>query len=270
MKAVTYGVKMETLETTRFHLLGAPIAGTNLASAIRAVSSWIEQGEMGRMVTFTNVHLLVEGIKDPELARLLQKSDLNCPDGMPLVWYGRKKTGKDVQRVCGPEFMPAFCAATATMNLRHFFYGGGAGVAAKAAEELQRKNPGMHIAGFYSPPFRPLTQDEDEEIVRFINAAKPDVVWVGLGCPKQEIWIDEHRNRLKVPVLLAVGLAIDIIAGTKRRAPRFLRILGLEWLYRLCQEPRRLWRRYIVTNSIFLFKLLMEALQPPARTETEA
>lgn len=260
---------MERSEMTRFRLLGAPIAGTDLPSAIREVSSWIEQGAMGKMVTFTNVHLLVEGLKNPELGRLLQKSDLNCPDGMPLVWYGRKKSGKNVQRVCGPEFMPAFCAATAKMNLRHFFYGGGAGVAAKAAEELQRKNPGMRIAGYYSPPFRPLTQDEDEEVVRFINAAKPDVVWVGLGCPKQEIWIGEHRNRLKVPVLLAVGLAIDILAGTKRRAPRLLRTFGLEWLYRLHQEPQRLWRRYIVSNSIFLFKLLLETLQPPKRTETE-
>jgi N-acetylglucosaminyldiphosphoundecaprenol N-acetyl-beta-D-mannosaminyltransferase len=128
----------------------------------------------------------------------------------------------------------------------------------------------MYIAGFYSPPFRPLTQEEDEEVVRLINAAKPDVVWVGLGCPKQEIWIDEHRNRLNVPVLLAVGQAIDIVAGTKRRAPRLLCTFGLEWLYRLYQEPRRLWRRYIVYNSIFLVKLLLEALQTPRRTETEA
>ena len=261
---------MERSEMARFRLLGAQIAGTNLPSAIRAVSSWIEQGEKGKMVTFSTVHMLVEGIRNPEFARLLQQSDLNCPDGMPLVWYGRKKAGKDVQRVCGPEFMPAFCAATAKMNLRHFFYGGGAGVAAQAAGELQRRNPGMYIAGFYSPPFRPLTQEEDEEVVRLINAAKPDVVWVGLGCPKQEIWIDEHRNRLNVPVLLAVGQAIDIVAGTKRRAPRLLCTFGLVWLYRLYQEPRRLWRRYIVYNSIFLVKLLLEALQTPRRTETEA
>jgi N-acetylglucosaminyldiphosphoundecaprenol N-acetyl-beta-D-mannosaminyltransferase len=156
------------------------------------------------------------------------------------------------------------------MNLRHYFYGGTDGVATKAAAELQRKNPGMQIAGAYAPPFRPLTSEEKEDIVRSINAAKPDVVWVCLGCPKQEMWIDEFRNRLDVPVLLAVGLALDVVAGTKGRAPYILRSLGLEWFYRLCQEPRRLWRRYLVYNSIFLYRLFMKRTQPAGRSDTDA
>jgi N-acetylglucosaminyldiphosphoundecaprenol N-acetyl-beta-D-mannosaminyltransferase len=142
-------------------------------------------------------------------------------------------------------------------------------VAAKAALLLQQTNPGIQIAGTFSPPFRPLTTEEKDEIVLRINAARPDVVWVCLGCPKQEAWIDEFREKLDVPVLLAVGLAVDILAGTKTRAPKALRVLGLEWLYRLCQEPRRLWRRYLVYNSIFLYRLLSEELQLAGRSNTK-
>jgi N-acetylglucosaminyldiphosphoundecaprenol N-acetyl-beta-D-mannosaminyltransferase len=155
------------------------------------------------------------------------------------------------------------------MNLRHFFYGGAEEVAAKAARMLQRKNPGVQIAGVYSPPFRPLTIEEKQDIVDTINASRADVVWVCLGCPKQEAWIDEFRKKLDVPVLLAVGMAVDIIAGTKKRAPKIMRAFGLEWLYRLCQEPRRLWRRYLIYNSIFLYRLLTEKLQPAGRTHTK-
>jgi N-acetylglucosaminyldiphosphoundecaprenol N-acetyl-beta-D-mannosaminyltransferase len=249
---------MEELKFMRFSILGVPLAAANMPSAIRAVCTWIERGDRGRMVTFSTVHMIVEGLRDQKFLKLLQSSDLNFPDGMPLVWCGRRKAGKNVKRVCGPEFLPAFCAATADRKLRHFFYGGADGVAAEAAAELQRRHPEMVIAGTYSPPFRPLSPEEDEEIVRAINAARPDVVWVSLGCPKQENWIAQHRARLDVPVLLAVGLAMDILAGTKGRAPSIISNIGLEWFFRLCQEPRRLWRRYLVYNSIFVYRLMME------------
>ncbi len=232
-----------------------------MSSAIGIIRSWIENGDRGRTVTFTTVHMLVEGMKNPGFFKILQRTNLNCPDGMPLVWYGRSRAGADVSRVCGPDFLPAFCAATQDMNLRHFFYGGAEGVAARAAAALKRAHPGMEIAGTLAPPFRTLTGEEKEEIVSTINAAGPDVVWVCLGCPRQEAWIDEFREKLNVPVLLAVGLAIDIVAGDKSRAPAPLRALGLEWFYRLCQEPRRLWRRYLVCNGIFLYHLLAEMLE---------
>lgn len=260
---------METSEFKRFHLLGVPVAATSMSAAIGAVCSWIERGDRGRMVTFSTVHMLVEGIKNPGFFKLLQKSDMNCPDGMPLVWFGRRKADTPLEQVCGPDFLPAFCAATEDKGFRHFFYGGAEGVAAKAALLLQQTNPGIQIAGTFSPPFRPLTTEEKDEIVLRINAARPDVVWVCLGCPKQEAWIDEFREKLDVPVLLAVGLAVDILAGTKTRAPKALRVLGLEWLYRLCQEPRRLWRRYLVYNSIFLYRLLSEELQLAGRSNTK-
>jgi N-acetylglucosaminyldiphosphoundecaprenol N-acetyl-beta-D-mannosaminyltransferase len=261
--------RMDTAQVSRFRLLGVPVAAADMSSAIRTVCAWIESGDRGRMVTFSTVHMLVEGIRNPGFLKVLQKSDMNCPDGMPLVWYGRHKVGRRVQQVCGPDFLPAFCAATAGRKLRHFIYGGAEGVAAKAAAILQQRHPGVEIAGVCSPPFRALSAEEKLEIVRTINAARPDVVWVCLGCPKQEAWIDEFRSQLDVPVLLAVGLAVDILAGSKGRAPFLMRVLGLEWFFRLCQEPRRLWRRYLVYNSIFLYRLLHEVFQPSA-SETEA
>ena len=257
-------------EIRQFSLLGAPVAATNMQSAIDTVCSWIERGDKGRMVTFSTVHILVEGLKDPGFLKLLQKSDLNCPDGMPLVWYGKHKAGSHVERVCGPEFLPTFSAATAHLNLRHYFYGGAEGVAAKAAEELKRANPGMQIAGVYSPPFRALTTEEKDSLIHSINAAKPDLIWVCLGCPKQELWIEEFREKLDCPVFLAIGLAVEISAGTKQRAPYIMRNFGFEWLYRLCQEPRRLWRRYLVYNSIFVYRLLTEKFQPLGRSDTKA
>jgi N-acetylglucosaminyldiphosphoundecaprenol N-acetyl-beta-D-mannosaminyltransferase len=214
--------------------------------------------------------MLVEAIRNPGFLRILQMTDMNCPDGMPLVWYGRHKAATDVERVCGPDFLPAFAKATADMKLRHYFLGGAEGVAATAAAKLKRANPDIEIAGVYSPPFRSLTADEKDEMASAINAAKPDVVWVCLGCPKQEIWIDEVRGKLDVPVLMAVGLAVDIVAGAKGRAPWLLRVLGLEWFYRLCQEPRRLWRRYLVYNGIFLYHLLAEILTPAIGSDTGA
>lgn len=258
-------MKHETEETctSRFYLLGVPITATNMASAIRTVVSWIENGDRGRMVTFSTVHMLVEATKKPEFARLLQSSDMNCPDGMPLVWCGRKRGNKTIQRVCGPEFLPVFCAATAPRQFRHFFYGGAEGVAAKAVEKLRRTKPELQVAGIYTPPFRPLTPEEDEEVITYINSTNADLVWVCLGCPKQEVWITNHRHRLNASVLLAVGLALDIAAGSKQRAPWALRTLGLEWLFRLCQEPRRLWKRYLIYNSIFLYRLLSEEMQSP-------
>jgi N-acetylglucosaminyldiphosphoundecaprenol N-acetyl-beta-D-mannosaminyltransferase len=266
-EAISGNAPRKELEVSNFRLFDVPIAATDMPTAIGQVRSWIERGDRGRVVTFATAHMLVESLRNPGFSKILERTDMNFPDGMPLVWCGRRRAGVRVERVCGPDFLPRFCAATADMGLRHYFYGGAEGVAAKAAAELKRANPGVEIAGTLSPPFRALTAEEKDEIVRTIRAAKPDVVWVCLGCPKQETWIDEVRDKLDVPVLLAVGLAVDILAGAKDRAPARLRTLGLEWFYRLCQEPRRLWRRYLVDNSIFLYHLLAETLLPARRAD---
>jgi N-acetylglucosaminyldiphosphoundecaprenol N-acetyl-beta-D-mannosaminyltransferase len=173
---------------------------------------------------------------------------------MPLVWLGRLH-GKQVTRVCGPEFMQAFCASASPGGIRHFFYGGRNGLAERLIAKLRLQNPSLQVAGCYAPPFRAISPEEDALIVNRINDSGADIVWVSLGCPKQEIWIHEHRDKLNAPVLIAVGLAFDVIAGDKARAPEILRNCGLEWLYRLMQEPARLGVRYLKSNSVFLYAL---------------
>jgi N-acetylglucosaminyldiphosphoundecaprenol N-acetyl-beta-D-mannosaminyltransferase len=155
----------------------------------------------------------------------------------------------------------AFCEESAGRGYRHFFYGGEPGVAERLAESLKTRFPGLKVVGTCSPPFRPLSANEDAEMVEMINRAKPDVLWVGLGAPKQERWMHEHKGRLRVPVLVGVGAAFDMLSGRRKQAPRLLREHGLEWFFRLLQEPRRLWRRYLVYGSKFIAYLLLESLR---------
>jgi N-acetylglucosaminyldiphosphoundecaprenol N-acetyl-beta-D-mannosaminyltransferase len=244
------------------NILGVPIATTSLDRAIGTVDSWLdswlEKASRARLVTFSTVHMLTEAHKNLGLFRALQGTDLNCPDGMPLVWMGKLK-GYDTERVAGPDFMPAFCAATAAKGYRHFFYGGQAGVAERAISNLKKVSPELQVAGWYCPPIIDLGSQEDAEGVRAINESGADIVWICLGCPKQEMWMWKHRDCLKVGVLLPVGLAFDIVAGARKRAPAMLRSYGLEWLYRLLVEPRRLMGRYVSSNLTFIYLLARSA-----------
>jgi N-acetylglucosaminyldiphosphoundecaprenol N-acetyl-beta-D-mannosaminyltransferase len=162
--------------------------------------------------------------------------------------------------VYGPELMLEFCRGTAARNLRHYFYGGGPGVADELAERMAARFPGVIVAGTCTPPFRPLTREEDDEVVAHINAAHADVLWVGLSTPKQERWMFDHRDRLNVPAMVGVGAAFDMHSGRLRQAPSWMGEHGLEWLYRLSQEPRRLWRRYILLGSLFVGNVSLELL----------
>jgi N-acetylglucosaminyldiphosphoundecaprenol N-acetyl-beta-D-mannosaminyltransferase len=181
------------------------------------------------------------------------------PDGMPLVWLSRLWGNPSVQRVCGPDLLPACCARGVRTGLRHFFYGAAEGVAGRLAERLRSRFPGLAVVGTYSPPYRPLTAAEDEEVVQRINDAEPDIVWVGLSTPKQERWMAAHVGRLSAPVLLGVGAAFDIHAGLVPRAPGWIQRTGLEWLFRLGAEPRRLWRRYLINNPAFVWHVALQA-----------
>ncbi len=246
-----------------YHLLGTDISSVNMESAIEMVRQWIDRGERGRTVSFVNVHMIVEGLKKPWFQTLVRNTDLRCPDGMPIVWIGRQRSKGGVGRVCGPEFMPAFCRATEDLALRHFFYGGAPGVAETVSKRLQALAPGLEIAGVYSPPFAPLSEEGSDEVVAMINGTRPDIVWVCLGCPKQEIWMHEYRHKLTATALMSVGFAFDVLAGTKKRAPKFFREHGMECVFRLAQDPRRLWHRYLVYNSIFLFRYVLECMRLP-------
>ena len=179
---------------------------------------------------------------------------------MPLVWLSRARGFGYVNRVYGPDLMLALCERSLSKGYRHFLYGGAPGVPEKLAENLKRRFPGLDVVGTYSPPFRPLTHEEDERVVRMINEAGPDIVWVGLSTPKQERWMAGHIGRLEAPVLIGVGAAFDFHSGVKRQAPRWMQRSGLEWLFRLLTEPRRLWRRYLIYNSLFVWNLMKEGI----------
>lgn len=202
----------------------------------------------------------MEAHHDRSFKEALDSADAVVPDGMPLIWLGRLRGLRLNRRVYGPELMLAFCKETAGEGYRHFFYGGRAGVPESLALALQSEIPNLQVAGTLSPPFRPLTSQEDAEVVAAINAANPEVLWVGLGTPKQEIWMNQHRGRLRVPVVVTVGAAFDINSGLKEQAPAWMRENGLEWLFRLAQEPKRLWRRYIVYGSEFVLRLGLDLI----------
>ncbi len=244
-----------------FQVLDTPIGLLTMPEAIRTVTQWLKDDGRCRLVTFANVHMVVEARLKPEFGDILRQTDLNCPDGSPLSWIGAALHGDQVSQVAGPDFMPLFCEQTANQGHRHFLYGGGEGVGERTARELMRRYPGIQIAGQYSPPFRQLTKQEDAQACRQINESGADIVWVCLGCPTQERWIVEHRDLLNAKVILAVGQAVDILAGVKPRAPKLFRRLGMEWAYRLIQEPDRLWKRYLVTNTLFVVWMLQRLLR---------
>lgn len=246
-------------------VLGTQISAINLTDAAEAIEDWIGRRER-RYVCVANVHSVMEAHRDPGLRRVMNGSGLTTPDGMPLVWL-LKHAGYDrASRVYGPDLLLEVCQRSVATGRRHFFLGGAEGVAATMAERLQTRFPGLQIAGTLSPPFRRLTPEEDEELVQTVNDAKPDVVWVGLGAPKQELWMADHRVRLDAPVLVGVGAAFDFHAGTVKQAPAVLQRAGLEWAYRLLKEPRRLWYRYLVYNPWFAVLVATRQWQAGRRT----
>jgi N-acetylglucosaminyldiphosphoundecaprenol N-acetyl-beta-D-mannosaminyltransferase len=222
---------------------------------------WIEERQRCHAIAVTGMHGVMEAQHERAFKEVLNAADAVVPDGMPLVWLGRLRGLSLRRRVYGPELMMSFCEQTVKEGYRHFFYGGAPGVPEKLAGTLQGKLAGLQVAGTYSPPYRAVTQEEDEQIVATINATAPDIVWVGLGTPKQEIWMHEHRERLRASVLVGVGAAFDIHAGTKSQAPVWMQEHGLEWLFRLAQEPGRLWRRYLVYGSEFIFRVCLEFIR---------
>jgi N-acetylglucosaminyldiphosphoundecaprenol N-acetyl-beta-D-mannosaminyltransferase len=242
----------------RFQVLGVPVDAVQIPDAIARMEGWIAARGPSRYVAVTGMHGVSESRHDPAFRTILRDADLVVPDGMPLVWLGRFHGHDMARRVYGPELMLEFCRTTASHGLRHFFYGGADGVADALAAEMAARFPGLVVAGTFSPPFRPMTPEEDADIVRRINAAVADVLWVGLSTPKQERWMHAHRERVQVPVMIGVGAAFDMHTGRVKQAPVWMREHGLEWLFRLVQEPRRLWRRYVVLGSQFIANVTLE------------
>jgi N-acetylglucosaminyldiphosphoundecaprenol N-acetyl-beta-D-mannosaminyltransferase len=203
-------------------------------------------------VTFTGVHGVVESQRDADLLRIHNEAGFVACDGMPLVWSCKYAGVHDAERVYGPDMMLALCAAAARQGMPVFFYGGKPGTPELLAERLGDRFPGLKVAGTHSPPFRDLTPEEVDAEIDLINASAAQLVWVGLSTPKQERWMAQRRAVLDAPLLLGVGAAFDFHAGHLRQAPALVQQAGLEWLFRLGMEPRRLWRRYLRNNPAFV------------------
>jgi len=233
-------------------ILGVPVALTDYASAIRAMDALVDTRERG-YVCAAPVHALMVAQDDPEMLAALRGSTLVVPDGMPLVWAANLLGERLEDRVYGPELMLRYSDRCAERGHRVWLYGGrDQGSLVQLALSMRRRHPGIKIVGGYSPPFRALTSEEEATLVEQINEAKPDVLWVGIGVPKQEKWMAHMRERLDVPVMCGVGAAFDFHAGRVPQAPRWMQERGLEWIYRIAQEPRRLLPRYLYFNPRFV------------------
>jgi N-acetylglucosaminyldiphosphoundecaprenol N-acetyl-beta-D-mannosaminyltransferase len=239
--------------------LGIGISAVNLEQALAEVERWIAAKER-HYINVCTVHTVMECQQDGRLRQIVNASGLSTADGMPLVWLNWLHGQHHVDRVYGPDLMLALCDRSQTTGVRHFFYGGAPGVADLLARKLRERFPRLEVAGVHSPPFRGVDEEEDRVVLDAINASGADVVWVGLGTPKQDYWVARHRPLLTVPALIAVGAAFDFHAGLARQAPRWLQRSGLEWLFRLMQEPRRLAYRYLVHNPSFLLLVSLQLL----------
>jgi N-acetylglucosaminyldiphosphoundecaprenol N-acetyl-beta-D-mannosaminyltransferase len=241
-------------------LLGVRVHMVQIPDVIRRMEHWIRERQGSHFIAFTNIHGMTKAQHDAAFKEILNSADLDVPDGMPLVWMSRIRGYPLQRRVYGPELMLSFCEQTCRKGYRHFFYGGAPGAPEQLADMLRTRCPGLQVARTYSPPFRSLTRKEDEEIVAMIQRTAPDVLWVGLSNGTQERWMHKHRDRLNVPVMAGVGAAFDLNTGRVRQAPVWMREHGLEWFYRVLQEPRRLWRRYLVCGPQFVWYVSLELL----------
>jgi N-acetylglucosaminyldiphosphoundecaprenol N-acetyl-beta-D-mannosaminyltransferase len=242
-----------------FKVLGVRVNAVQIPEVTALMQRWIRDRDAGHYIAVTGMHGIMEAQQDPGFRCILNAADLAVPDGMPLVWLGRWHGYPLRHRVYGPELMEAFCRTTGPLY-RHFLYGSGPGVAHRLADVLKQRY-GVNAVGTYSPPFRPLTEQENDEVSCLIQAAAPDVVWVGLSTPKQERWMYEYCIRLRTPVMVGVGAAFDFVVGSVRQAPAWMQENGLEWFFRLIQEPRRLWRRYLILGSRFAWNVSLELLK---------
>ena len=233
-------------------ILGVPIAMVDYDSAIAVMDRLIDRGDRG-YVCAAPVHALMVAQDDPEMLTALRGSTMVVPDGMPVVWAANLMGESLPNRVYGPELMRRYNERCRDRGHRVWLYGGrDQGSLAQLALDLRHSFPGIRIVGGYSPPFRPLTEAEEDEVVRQIEHDRPDVVWVGIGVPKQEKWMARMRDRLDAAALVGVGAAFDFHAGLVPQAPSWRQASGLEWVYRLAQEPRRLWKRYARYNPLFV------------------
>ena len=233
-----------------FDAMGTPIAATSIAEVAGLVRQWANDG-LGRFIGVRDVASTVALHNDPTLRDIGAKAALNLPDGMPIVWLGKLR-GHQLERTCGPDLMDHLLRSSGDGSLTHFFLGGNEGVAERLAERYRNAVPGLRIVGCHTPPFRPMTPDENAKVLSAIKTSGADIVWLGISSPKQDIWMRDNVDQLS-QTLIGVGAAFDFLSGEVRRAPVWMQKSGLEWLFRLLSEPRRLWRRYFILAPQFVW-----------------
>lgn len=251
---------MDVNDLPSVDVLGARVHGPTLPQAVDVIETWIREHDgNARTVVATGFHGIWEGHKDPGFRQILNDADLFCPDGIAPVWLSRLQGKPLPARVPGPDLLPAFLERAGQRGYGNYFYGDSEQTLAAIRNTVGDRFPGARIAGTFSPPFRTLSEAEKQEHIDRINAAAPHVLWVGLGCPKQERWICEHRQQLNVPVVIGVGAAFRFLVGRVPRAPVWMQNMGLEWVWRLLAEPRKLWRRDFIDGPRFLLAAMAEA-----------
>lgn len=241
----------------RLKVLGVGISPVNMAEAVAVFHDWIERDER-HYVCVTGVHGVMECQGDEDLRRIHSDSGLTVPDGMPLVWVGHLKGFGKMGRVFGPDLMLEVCRVSVKRGYTHFLYGGDVGVAEDLKRSLEERFPGINIVGTFTPPFRPLNREEKAQLSGQVAKARPDIFWVGLSTPKQERFMAAYLPKLETKVMVGVGAAFDIHTGRTKDAPTWIKQSGLQWLHRLSQEPKRLWKRYLVNNPMFVFKFMLQ------------
>jgi N-acetylglucosaminyldiphosphoundecaprenol N-acetyl-beta-D-mannosaminyltransferase len=240
--------------TNRVNVLGVGISVLNLKTALDEIAAAVRERRKG-YICVRDAHGVMLAQKDAAFRRILNEAFLCTPDGMPMVWIGRLHGHREMSRVYGPDLMLEVCAWSETNSCRHFFYGGTPGVAEELRGKLTARFPKLQTVGCYTPPFRPLNTEEEKELRVMIHVAKPDIMWVGLSTPKQEKFMAEFLPKLDVTLMIGVGAAFDFHAGRVRQAPRWMQRSGLEWLFRVACEPRRLGKRYLKNNPLFAWKI---------------
>lgn len=241
----------------RVNVLGVGVSVLNLDLATQRILDAVAARRKG-YICITGVHGVMESQPDDSLRAIHNGAFLVTPDGMPMVWAGRLAGHKAMDRVYGPDLMLEICRRSPELGVRHFFYGGNNDVACTLKEKLQARFSGLQVVGTYEPPFRPLNEGEMNQLKEQVSAARPDIFWVGLSTPKQERFMAENLNKLDTSLMIGVGAAFDFHSGRISQAPRWMQRSGLEWFYRLCSEPKRLWKRYLRNNPLFLWGCFLQ------------
>jgi len=228
--------------------------------SLRDAVAFVEEKKAGAYICAANVHMCMEAYDDPSFRGVVNGADLVVPDGRPLVWAQRLLGNRGAQQLRGMDLMLALCEQSARDGTPIGFYGASPGLLENLIDNLQQRYSGLNVVCCIAPPFRELTPNEDAQYVEQINSSGVRILFVGLGCPKQERWMAAHKESLHC-VMLGVGAAFDFIAGNKRHAPAWMQKVGLEWLFRLCAEPRRLWRRYLLLNPRFIWHFAWQLMK---------